>query len=83
MKAILEFNLPEEKSEHLAAVKGTQWYLAMYDLDNWLRDQIKHPPSLEDECQFFIDTRAIILQNVRDKLREIRQDNFVSFEELE
>ena len=42
MKAILIFNLPEEQEEHRLALDGSQWYCAVDDLRNWLRDRIKH-----------------------------------------
>ena len=34
MKAILEFNLPEERTEHLAAVKSQDMTSALFDIIN-------------------------------------------------
>ena len=42
MKAILEFNLPEDKEEFDAASKGMDWALTVWDMDNILRDKLKH-----------------------------------------
>ena len=42
MKAILEFDLPEEKYEFDSAVNGCQWRNLLFDLDEKLRQDIKH-----------------------------------------
>lgn len=42
MKAILEFNLPEEISAYKAAVDGLSWKGACEELDQWLRSNDKH-----------------------------------------
>jgi len=42
MKAILEFNLPEESEEHRTAVNGALWMSAMWDLSQWLRSEVKY-----------------------------------------
>jgi hypothetical protein len=41
-KAILEFQLPEEETEHEDALNGTLWRSVVADLDNTLRSWIKH-----------------------------------------
>ncbi|HAZ07953.1 MAG TPA: hypothetical protein DCZ01_05380 [Elusimicrobia bacterium] len=42
MKAILEFDLPEESSEHKLALEGGSWMSVCHDLDQWLRSIQKH-----------------------------------------
>ena len=42
MKAILEFNLPEEESEYKDAIQGARWHNLLCDLDEHLRQSIKH-----------------------------------------
>ncbi len=42
MKAILEFNLPEEEHEHRCAVAGQNLYGDVYEIDQWLRGLLKH-----------------------------------------
>ncbi len=37
MKATLTFDLPEEQSEHLAAVHGSDWKLVAWRLNEFLR----------------------------------------------
>jgi hypothetical protein len=65
MKAILEFNLPEDSSEFDSAVNGEKWSLAMWELSQWLRSQTKHAAEgmSDDTYKAFEDTR--------DKLYEI------------
>jgi len=42
MKATLKFNLPEEQYEFDSAVNGCQWHNLVSDLDEKLRQDIKH-----------------------------------------
>lgn len=44
MKAILKFNLPDEQTEFKFATQGADWWMVAWDMDQWLRSQIKHPP---------------------------------------
>ncbi len=42
MKAILEFDLPEDAPEHKLALDGGKWMAVCFDLDQWLRSLEKH-----------------------------------------
>ena len=42
MKAILEFNLPEEQSEYQTANQAGALHSILWDLDNELRNNLKH-----------------------------------------
>lgn len=42
MKAILEFNLPEEQNEHKLALDGSRWMSVCEEFDRWLRSIQKH-----------------------------------------
>jgi hypothetical protein len=66
MKAILEFNLPEEEEQFNAANKGMDWALTVWDMDNILRDKLKHGKLLPN-------TRAE-LEEIRDTLNEMLVD---------
>ena len=44
MKATLEFQLPEEKQEFENACSGNDWAQLVLQLDNHLRNQMKHAP---------------------------------------
>ena len=59
MKAILEFNLPEDKEEFDVASKGMDWSLVAWDIDQLLRDKLKY---------------GKLLPNTRETLEEIRNN---------
>ena len=42
MKATIEFQLPDESNEHLRAIHAGEAWSALYDIDNILRNLLKH-----------------------------------------
>ena len=77
MKAILEYNLPEDQDDFELATKGSKWYGVVWDIDQWLRAQYKYMPDeeySEDRYNAYVETR--------DKLREIMNDNGVNLEDV-
>lgn len=72
MKAILEFQLPEDSIEFDMTCKAGKYYSTLWDLDQWLRGIIKYDDTLPDEHE-------AIYQKVRDKLHEELAANDVSF----
>jgi len=68
MEAILKYNLPDDQLDFDTAVNGAKWMAAMWQLDNWLRSQTKHPP------EGMSDDIYNALVNTRDKLHEILQE---------
>ena len=42
MKAILEFNLPDENYEHMRAVHCNQAWMSLYEIDSTCRNILKH-----------------------------------------
>ena len=42
MKAILEFNLPEDGEEHETAIKAMEWKWALQAVDGYLRRIVKY-----------------------------------------
>lgn len=66
MKAILEFNLPEESVEHLLALRGDAYKYALDDMDNYLRTRLKY--------EELPDAVVEALQAARNKLNELIQD---------
>ena len=44
MKAILEFNLPDDQIEFDDAVNGNKWKVFAWEFDQWLRSQTKYAP---------------------------------------
>ena len=67
MKATLEFNLPDDQEEFNHATNGFNYYMALVEMDEWLRAEYKYNDKEE-------------LYEVREKLREIISDNFVKIE---
>ena len=45
MKSILEYNLPDDASDHLRAVQANHAWSALYDIDIILRNLLKHGDS--------------------------------------
>ena len=70
MKAILEFNLPEDNQEFELHTKALKMYSTLWDLDLWLRSEIKY----NNQEQY---------EPVRDKLREFMNDNRIDFDMVE
>jgi hypothetical protein len=61
-KAILEFNLPEEEEQHKDALEGTAWKVAMWDLDQTLRNATKYGC---DQCE---DNKYSAFEYIRKEL---------------
>ena len=59
MKAKLIFNLPEEQEEFNDAVNGNAFKAVIWELDQWMRSQLKH---------------AELTDEVHDKVQEIRDE---------
>lgn len=72
MKAILQYELPQEEAEHRIAVQARDMLYVLTDLDRWLRNEIKHGERPEDEERG--------LQRCRDKLWDLIDDNNVDTE---
>jgi hypothetical protein len=65
MKAILEFELPENEVDFNLALDGSKWSYVVWQLDQYLRSQVKHPAEgmSDDTYKAFDETR--------DKLYEL------------
>jgi hypothetical protein len=79
MKATLEFTLPEERTEHICAVKGMDAILVIDDLLNEIRSFLKHGGGEfkqwrdeEGETRTGCDAT---LEKVRSYIWELRKDN--------
>ena len=64
MKALLEFNLPEDQERFDYATNGFNYYMALSQMDEWLRSEYKY--NGKDE-----------MYPIRMKLNEIINDNNV------
>jgi len=70
MKAILEFDLPEDADEHRLALDGGKWASAMHALDQDLRTRVKHG-----------EDRAVLPSEVRKMLYDTLSEYGLSFDE--
>ena len=68
-KATLKFYLPLEQSEFDTAVKANDWKYTTWDLDQWLREQLKYHDASDD------------YQIIRDKLWEFLNERNLNFDE--
>ena len=75
MKAILEFNLPEDHIDFELAVNGAKAQSTLWEMDQWLRAQYKYMP--DDE---YSKDKYETFEKCRDKLREIMFENGLKFE---
>jgi hypothetical protein len=67
MKATLEYNLPDDQEEFNHANNGFNYYMALVEMDEWLRSEYKYNDK-ED------------MYEVREKLRQIIFENNVKIE---
>ena len=51
MKAILEFDLPEDKEEFEVASKAMDWSILAWDIDQFIRNKIKYEQDREGVLQ--------------------------------
>ena len=76
MKAILEFNLPDDNADFLLATRASSWYSALYELDQHLRSRLKYEEGLSDSADEALD-------QTRTKLHEIMSENNISFDDVQ
>ena len=67
MKAILEFNLPEEEEQFNAANKGMDWALVAWETDQLLRKKLKYEEHTRDARKALEDIRKILNDLLIDK----------------
>jgi len=68
MKATLEFNLPEDKPEFNNAIKGGDWKHVCWEMDQYLRKEIKYN---DDNSDYKIK----VLEKVREELNGFMIEN--------
>jgi hypothetical protein len=74
MKAILEFNLPDDQEDFELATSAIKFWHVLWELDQELRSKTKYAP---DDMS---DDDYDAYQSIRDKLHELMTDNNVSFD---
>lgn len=69
METILKFN-KEDSVELAQAMNGPNLTYILFDLDQWLRNLIKHT-----------DKKEILIDEVREKLRELMGERGLTFDD--
>ena len=77
MKAILEFNLDEHEDEeaHLRCIKSTDLVIAINEIDNYLRGELKYNDNLHPAARKALD-------NARERLYQILNERNINIDEL-
>lgn len=66
MKAILEFNLPDDQEDFKLATDGVKWWSIAWNMTQWLRNEIKFPENMN-----LSDDELKALEKCSEKLREL------------
>ena len=74
MKAILEFNLPDDQQEYDLANNGLGFWNVLWELDQDLRTKTKYAPDNLPQDKYDA------YQEIRDLLRELMTENNISLE---
>ncbi len=74
MKAILEFDIPKDRTDHILAINGPKYFCALFDMQNEIRRLLKHSERTEEEFE--------IIDNFRKTFYEILNDNFIILDEI-
>jgi hypothetical protein len=79
-KVILEFDSIEEQTEIQDAINGYKWKLAIYDLDQELRNTTKYGYSILKPNTQASEEEVEIAEKYREKIREIINEYGLTFE---
>ena len=74
MKAILEFNLPDDQQDFDLANSSLKFWSVLWELDQSLRAKTKYAPDSLPQDKYNA------YQEIRDELRELMSDNNLSFD---
>ena len=78
MKIILEFESIEEQSDARTALDGYKWKMAMWDLDQLLRNTTKYAVFEKREATGVEQDMA---EKIRDAIREILNEHNLNLED--
>lgn len=70
-KMTIEFDTVEDQHEMELCLNGSKWYLVAWELDQYFRSKMKYEPMNDKEYN--------VLEESRAKLRELMQENGVTF----
>ena len=72
-KVILEFDPFEDKYEMESALNGAKWRGLLWDLDQYLRSELKYNDKLNGEAYDAVE-------KIREKLHELKNDEGLTLE---
>lgn len=75
MKAILEFNLPEDEDSHKMAIKAPDMHSVLYGIDQWLREKLKYGHS-------DIKDADDALEKVREELHDLLKSHGIDLDSM-
>ena len=73
MKAVLEFDLPEENNEFANATNGSKMRSVLWELDQWMRAKLKY--------EELPDGQYDAIKQTRDQLRILLNDENIDIYE--
>lgn len=73
MKAILEFNMDDDKNDFELAINGRKWYVLAWEFDQYLRTRMKYEESISDD-----EYKAV--EAAREKLRDLMFESGLNFD---
>ena len=73
MKAVLEFDLPEENTDFKSAINGHNYKNAIWDFDQMLRSEMKHKELSDDTYKAY--------KWCREQLRKILEEENLFIEQ--
>jgi len=74
MRAVLEFDLPEDREEFHGASHANDFWCCLWDMDQHLRSLQKYAPDLEEKEGEMVD-------KLREKLWDIMREHGITLEE--
>jgi hypothetical protein len=75
MKAILEFNLPEDQNEYQMANDASKMFSTLWDMDQWLRAQYKYMADEE-----YSKDKYEAYEKCRGHLRDLMFENNINLD---
>jgi hypothetical protein len=66
MKAILEFNLPEDQAEHYCAIKGADMLNVLWELKTELRSMLKYGELPDKQYEIVEKIQDFLLSSLND-----------------
>jgi hypothetical protein len=75
MKAILEFNLPEDSVEYELANNAEKMHSVLWEMDQWLRAQYKYMPDEE-----YNEVAYNTYEKCRNQLRELLNEKNIDLD---